>query len=465
MLIRCSQCQYANHVEADATKPRVVCARCATIISVEFLSNHSVPPLSDLFEKGHHQSEPLFMKTPESPLDLDSLLSPSPETVTDQPISPVSPKPSSVFDSPVLETPSQISENRWDGEEILDIPRASSLSEQPTESPLAIEDLLSEPSSQEDILESYAAQSSAETGLAEEPERPGAVGAGAYENALTPATAEVSQEAETIPAETSGNVPDAVLEEAAPKTTAPLPPKSSVFAQDSYLRNASNTYVMATPEQGNKGRLAKVFLAAALVFGLLGIGYFALSGLVKDWLGARKQVATGSPLPTASRSGTNAGVPVASQSTTATSSPITASPSPSVAASASPTASLKASPSPAATPGNASSGTSQSAANKPTPTPATATGSSGHSVGATDGSLAIQIASFKSAGDAQQSVARLKSAGVEARVVKADVPGMGIRFRVQTGRFTNETEAAKYAGELRAKGVARDFIVTGYQNQ
>jgi cell division protein FtsN len=79
--------------------------------------------------------------------------------------------------------------------------------------------------------------------------------------------------------------------------------------------------------------------------------------------------------------------------------------------------------------------------------------------------LAIQVASYKSAGEAQQTVSRLKSAGVEARVVKADVPGKGTWFRVQTGRFTSEAEAAKYAGELRTKGVTRDFIVTGYQNQ
>ena len=30
MLMRCSQCQYANHVETDTTKSRIICGRCAT---------------------------------------------------------------------------------------------------------------------------------------------------------------------------------------------------------------------------------------------------------------------------------------------------------------------------------------------------------------------------------------------------------------------------------------------------
>ncbi|MFN7931139.1 MAG: SPOR domain-containing protein, partial [Blastocatellia bacterium] len=234
----------------------------------------------------------------------------------------------------------------------------------------------------------------------------------------------------------------------------------------------SNTYVMATPDQGNKGRLAKVFLAAALGFALLGVGYFALSGLVKDWLGLRNKVASSSPAPAASRTATGTTVPsaVPSQSA-ATTNGKTASPS--VAASAAASASAKpaasaAATAPPATPTPApvskpSPPATPAVASKPTPAPAT--GSSGHAVGASDGSLAVQVASFKSAGEAQQALSRLKSAGVDARIVKAEVPGIGTRFRVQAGRFTNESEASKYAGELRTKGVARDFIVTGYQNQ
>ncbi len=463
MLIRCLQCQYANHVEADATKPRIVCARCATVIPVEFLLNHSVPPLTELFGQGLNQSEPSFMKTPESPLDLDSLFNTPAEAVTDQAVPPVSPLPPSVFSSPLGETPAQVSENRWDSEEILDIPRTSSLSEPNNASPLAIEDLLSLAPSSEEILEPYTEYAGAESAPTVAQELQGTDETGTYESAGSSFGNEAAAQQD---------YPETVLE-GSPATAPPASTRPSVFAQDSYVRNPSNTYVMAAPHHGNKGRLAKIFLAAALVFALLGIGYFALAGLVRDWLGAGRQVASSSPQPAATVAATNTGAPSASQGTAASGNinNKTASPSASVVASASPTAATSAKPSPSptvttptATPGKANSATNQNAVNKPTPTPASATGSSGHSVGTGDGSLAIQLAAYKSSGEAQQTVSRLKSAGVDARVVKADVPGKGIWFRVQAGRFTNETEASRYAGELRAKGLTRDFIVTGYQN-
>ena len=470
MMIRCPQCQYANHVEADATKPRIICARCATVISVEFHANPSVPPVVEVSREGQNPTERLFMKTPESPLDLDSLLNTPVEAAPGQP----TPVPATVLDSPVVQTPAQVSENHWDHEEILDIPRATSLSGQNADNPLTIDDLLGTTPLSGEVLEPYAEYP--QTEIAPVPEldllRAGtatfgaAVASSAHDEAADDVLADYPVN------EDQGDFANAGLDETAAQEDTPFaPPRPSVFAQDSYVRSAGSTYVMATPDQNNKGRLAKVFLAAALGFALLGVGYFALSGLVKDWLGVRKQqIASGSPAPVASVAPTSA--PSLAPSQTASSSTKTASPT--VAASASPLATVAASVKPSATPTaaaatptpKATTTPNQTAAAKPTPIPAPAkTGTSGHSVGASDGSLAIQVASFKSPGEAQQAASRLKSAGVEARVVKADVPGMGTRFRVQAGRFTNETEASKYAGELRAKGVARDFIVTGYQNQ
>lgn len=466
MLIRCHQCQYANHVEADATKPRIVCARCATVISVEFLSNQTAPPLPDLFGQKQHQPESSFMKTPESPLDLDSLFNSPTESGPDQPIHAVSPATPSNFGMPVAETPIHSAENRWDGEEILEIPRASSAPDM--ENPLAIDDLLSAPPVQGEILEPYSdytepsAPPSTQTGSGE--------GTYPFGSHILAETQPMEGLATDLPSATgTSNSYEAVSPDSAAEETPPVPAKPSVFAQDSYMRSPSNTYVMAQPDQNNKGRLAKVFLAAALLFALLGVGYFALSGLIKDWLGARRQVASNGPVPTATVT-TTASTSSSTQGSTA-SSPATKKPSASPSASASTTATLAASakPSPSATatatPANISKTSNQNAANKPTPTPAATTGNSGHAVGAGDGSLAIQLASYKSAGEAQRMMSKLKSAGVDARMVKAEVAGKGTWFRVQTGRFTNEGEASKYAGELRAKGVTRDFIVTGYQNQ
>ena len=465
MIVRCPQCQYANQIEANATKPRIICARCATVISIEFLSSPSVPPVSDLaayevpapdlFAEGRH-SESLFMKTPESPLDLDSLLEPPNEAA---PVQPFAPPPPIV--EPVISAISPAIESRWDADEILDIPRATAA--EPQLDPLSVEDLLSPTSYDTPYDTPYDTDATASYGesLLDEPEpfadlatatATGGEWGSSIDNpaeffAEPIAPFDVSQQGQFPEANYADTVPEITHEQA--------PERPSVFAQDSYTRNTA-TYVMATPDSNNKGRLAKIFLATALGFALLGIGYYALSGLIKDWLGTRQsQQATltpgsgtaGAPSLAPSvgvKAGTENGKNASANSNTTAS----------VAASAKPSASANATATPVPT------------ASKATPTPAPPqAGTSGHSVGAGEGSLTIQLGAYKSSGEAQARVSKLKTAGIEGRVVKAEVPGKGTWYRVQSGRFTNEAEASKHAGELRAKGVAQDFIVTGYQNQ
>src|SRR5207244_1048164 len=60
----------------------------------------------------------------------------------------------------------------------------------------------------------------------------------------------------------------------------------------------------------------------------------------------------------------------------------------------------------------------------------------GHAVKQGEGSITVQVASFNNQAQADERVASLKSAGIEARVVKADIPGKGTWYRVQIGRFT-----------------------------
>jgi cell division protein FtsN len=76
------------------------------------------------------------------------------------------------------------------------------------------------------------------------------------------------------------------------------------------------------------------------------------------------------------------------------------------------------------------------------------------------GNLTVQVGSFKDQGEANDRAARLKSAGIDARVVRADIPGNGVWYRVQVGGFVSREEAMSYGGQLRSKGVASDFIVT-----
>jgi cell division septation protein DedD len=449
MLVRCPQCQYANQVEADATKPRIVCARCATVISVEFLSHPSVPPAfespvsevpaADMWAGELPPSEPTFMKTPESPLDLDSLLETPGEAV---PTPPLAPPP------PVLQATTASLESRWDADEILDIPRAAAVGEAQHD-PLAVEDLLAAPpltTSSGEFAEPLLTEA--------EP----VLETTADELWGTPLeTAEAMPQtaafAEASPAQfTNGDYAEA---EVAPEVQ-PEPQRPSVFAQDSYTRNVGSTFVMATPETGNKGRLAKIFLVAGLAFLLLLVGYVGLSGFVKDWFARRNQQAAATPGSTEATTGSAVPSVAPSLGAKTDANGKKASPSASVAASAKPSASPSATATPAAA--------NQNAASKPTPTPPP-TGTSGPAVGSSDGSLTIQLGSYKTAGEAQARVAKLKAAGVEGRVVKADVAGKGTWYRVHSGRFTSESEASKHANELRAKGATRDFIVTGYQNE
>jgi cell division septation protein DedD len=76
------------------------------------------------------------------------------------------------------------------------------------------------------------------------------------------------------------------------------------------------------------------------------------------------------------------------------------------------------------------------------------------------GNLTVQIGSFNDQAQANDRAARLKSAGADAHVVRADISGKGTWYRVQVGRFASREEATSYGNQLKAKNLAQDFIVT-----
>lgn len=76
------------------------------------------------------------------------------------------------------------------------------------------------------------------------------------------------------------------------------------------------------------------------------------------------------------------------------------------------------------------------------------------------GNLTVQIGSFNDQAQANDRAARLQSAGANARVVRADIPGKGTWYRVQVGGFASREEAVSYGNQLKAKNLAQDFIVT-----
>ncbi|MGB9180370.1 MAG: SPOR domain-containing protein [Pyrinomonadaceae bacterium] len=71
----------------------------------------------------------------------------------------------------------------------------------------------------------------------------------------------------------------------------------------------------------------------------------------------------------------------------------------------------------------------------------------------------LQFGSHPQSQAAEEQAARLRAAGVEARVVEALIPKRGTWYRVQAGNFANAEEATRYANGLRSRGVVGAFIV------
>ncbi len=109
---------------------------------------------------------------------------------------------------------------------------------------------------------------------------------------------------------------------------------------------------------------------------------------------------------------------------------------------------------------------------KPVAIPPTMEGSKGHSTSPkpapapatpNKGNMTIQVASFNDQAQANERVGRLKSSGVDASVVRAEIPGKGTWYRVRIGRFGTRDEAMSYGSQLRSKNAIQDFIVTSVE--
>lgn len=74
----------------------------------------------------------------------------------------------------------------------------------------------------------------------------------------------------------------------------------------------------------------------------------------------------------------------------------------------------------------------------------------------------IQVESAPSEAEAKSSVAKLRAQGLEAYWIKAEIPGMGIRYRVRIGQYPNQAQARAIANQLVSGGVIKEFMVTAY---
>jgi cell division septation protein DedD len=78
------------------------------------------------------------------------------------------------------------------------------------------------------------------------------------------------------------------------------------------------------------------------------------------------------------------------------------------------------------------------------------------------GRYTIQIGASPSQTEAESLSRRLRGAGVETYIVKADLGARGIWYRVRSGRFETSAEAQKVGAALRAKGVVDEYVVSVY---
>lgn len=82
---------------------------------------------------------------------------------------------------------------------------------------------------------------------------------------------------------------------------------------------------------------------------------------------------------------------------------------------------------------------------------------------AQSGKFTVQIVAAPSQAEADTAVKELKAKGIEAYVVKSQVPGKGTFFRVRAGIFSNASDARKYGETLKQQGIVTDFFIAGYE--
>jgi cell division protein FtsN len=78
------------------------------------------------------------------------------------------------------------------------------------------------------------------------------------------------------------------------------------------------------------------------------------------------------------------------------------------------------------------------------------------------GGTTIQVGSFKDQGEADAKAASLNSVtNGEFHVVRAEIPGRGVWYRVQQVEgFATREAAVNYGNRLRARNLISDFIIT-----
>ena len=458
MKVICPKCQFENQVDLATASPktRVVCARCATIIEAR---------LSDEAPLGNSNGQATFPPLAAGAAGFQSLTQGRDLYATR--IEP-------------------------EVDEILEIPRLASVDYQASEPAPVFDDLFAPepdaPPPQDFTEEEAPLDFEEDRGPLSWADRATAPLAAEARAQGVPAQAASEEEegplelpAETLEVPPAGEAGDYEFREQGlilPERDDQLPPNEPVawpvLSEDPYEADRG----LKSSIIGRKGdNLFKPVALAVLAFGGLVFAAWYFLGDQLARRGDQNQVAVNSPAPSDPAAGQTAAPAVSAQPTA----------EPSVAPSVEPKAAAPAESKPAdqAAPA-AEVKNNRPATETPAPPPAAAKANpepkpavpaqaakpapkqaevplSGHSVKQSEGSITIQISSHSDLAQATERANRLKAEGVEARVVKAEIPRRGTWYRVQLGRFTSRDEASRYASQLRARGAVRDFYVTAYQ--
>lgn len=85
------------------------------------------------------------------------------------------------------------------------------------------------------------------------------------------------------------------------------------------------------------------------------------------------------------------------------------------------------------------------------------------SASAQKGAWALQTASFTSQAEAEEKTRQMKRQGQDAYIVKSNVLGQGIRYRVRIGRFASKPDAQAYGDKLKREGIIADYYAAPFE--
>jgi hypothetical protein len=75
----------------------------------------------------------------------------------------------------------------------------------------------------------------------------------------------------------------------------------------------------------------------------------------------------------------------------------------------------------------------------------------------------VQLEAAPTVDAAQERVKQLKAQGLDAYVVKSQVPGKGTFYRIRVGMFSNQADARKYGADLQKQGIVSEFFIAPYE--